>query len=124
MIILKRICLSLAALLLVSSLSAQKPLEGTWLVGKNNTKVKTYQKGDEWFGKVIETDNPKMKIGTDILLDFKMIDGEWLGQMYAVRFGKKINAKIEPSKDVLLIHVTKGLMSKKIKWIRFKEDDV
>ena len=122
MIIVKRICLSFTALLVASSLSAQKPLEGIWLVGKKNTKVQTYQKGDEWFGKVIETDSPKMKIGTDILLNFKKIDGEWLGQMYAVRFGKKMNAKIEAQKDVLLIHVTKGFISKEMKWIRFQED--
>jgi len=115
MIIIKRICLSITALLLISSLSAQKTLEGTWLPGKNNTKVKIYQKGDKWFGKVIETDNSKMKIGTDILLDFKMIDGEWLGQIYAVRFDKKMNARIEPKKDVLLIHVTKGFISREMK---------
>ena len=120
--IVKRICLSFAALLVASSLWAQKPLEGVWLVGKKNTKVQTYQKGDEWFGKVIETDSPKMKIGTDILLNFKMVDGEWLGQMYVVRFGKKINARIEAQKDVLLVHMTKGFISKKMKWLRVKED--
>ena len=122
MIIVKRIYLSFAAILLVSSLSAQNPLEGTWLVGKQNTKVKTYQKGDEWFGKVIETDNPKMKIGTDVLLNFKIVDGEWLGQMYAVRIGKMMNAKIEPQKDVLLVRVTKGFISREMKWLRAKED--
>ena len=122
MITLKKIYLSIAALLLMSSLSAQKTIEGTWLIEKNNTKVETYQKGDEWFGKVIETDSPKIKIGTDILLGFKRIDGEWLGKVYAVRFGKTMNAKIEPDKDVLLVKVTKGSISKKMKWVRYKED--
>jgi len=122
MVIVKRICLSFVALLLASSLWAQNPLEGVWLVGKKNTKVQTYQKGDEWFGKVIETDSPKMKIGTDILLNFKMVDGEWLGQMYVVRFGKKMNARIEAQKDVLLVEVTKGIISKQMKWIRDNEN--
>jgi len=45
-----------------------------------------------------------------------------LGQMYVVRFGKKINARIEAQKDVLLVHMTKGLISKKMKWFRVKED--
>ena len=122
MMFIKKILLSLVAILLVFTLSAQKSLKGTWLVGKDNTKIETYQKGEEWFGKVVATDNPKIEIGTDILMGLKKTEGEWCGKILAVRFNKIMDAKIEPAKDVLFVKVTMGFISKKMKWLRVKED--
>ncbi len=102
-------------------LSAQELTEAIWLTGEENTKIETYQKDGMWFGKIISSDNQKAKIGTDILQDFKLMDGMWKGKLYAAKKDKMLDAVIDPKKDELHIEVSAGIFKKQIHWEREKD---
>ena len=102
--------------LMTFSLSAQEMVTGIWLTGEENTKIETYQKDDLWYGKIVSSDNPKAKIGKDILKDFVKIDGEWKGSLYAAKKDRLLNAVIIPSEEQLNITVSAGLFKKNLSW--------
>ena len=106
----------LIALFFSASLSAQEALAGIWLTGEENTKIETYQKDGKWYGKIIASDNPKAKIGTDILREFKKEKGHWEGKIFAAKRGKILDAKIIPEGDALQISVSAGIFTKNLKW--------
>ena len=83
--------------------------------------IETYQKEGSWFGKVIASDNPKAKIGTDILRGFTQKNGEWKGKIFAAKRGKIMDAVIQPAKDLLNITVSAGFISKTLEWKRAEE---
>lgn len=111
----------LIILLSFSSLQAQNPLKGTWLTGEDNTKIETYEKEGAWYGKIVSSDNPKAKIGLDILRGFKQEGDTWKGKIFAAKRGKILDAKIDPAKDVLSIEASLGFMSRTLKWKRAEE---
>lgn len=117
----KKLSTFFIAFFLIASLSAQKTLEGTWQTGEDNTVVKTYQKDGAWYGKIISSDNPKAKMGTDILKGFKQENGAWEGKIFAIKRGKIMDAIIKPAKDVLEITVSAGFFSKTLEWKRENE---
>jgi len=102
----------------VSSLVAQDFPKGIWLTGEENTKIETYQKEGDWYGKIVSSDNPKAKIGNDILRGFIKEDGLWKGKLFAAKRGKILDAVIEPTKDVLNITVSAGFFTKTLEWKR------
>ena len=108
-------CLILA-LGFITSISAQDFPKGIWLTGEENTKIETYQKEGAWFGKIVSSDNPKAKIGKDILQAFKLKDGQWQGKLFAAKRGKILDAIIEPTQQVLNIKVSAGFFSKELAW--------
>ena len=83
-----------------------------------NTKIETYQKEGAWYGKIVSSDNPKAKIGNDILRAFKKEDGQWNGQLFAAKRGKILDAVIEPQKEALNITVSAGFFTKSLVWKR------
>ncbi len=99
-------------------MSAQELTEAIWLTGEENTKIETYQKDGMWYGKIISSDNRKAKIGKDILHEFKLVDGEWTGKLFAAKRNKMMDAIIVPKKDVLDITVSAGFFKKQISWQR------
>jgi hypothetical protein len=103
-------------LFLTSSVFAQDMHQGVWLIGENGAKVKTYMKDGEWFGKLVSSDNPKAPIGTDILRHFKLVDGVWKGQLYAIKRDKLMDATIQPSNEKMEIKVSVGFFSKTLEW--------
>ena len=117
----KKLTAVLIAFFFFSSLSAQESLKGIWLTGEENTKIETYEKDGAWYGKIISSDNPKAKIGTDILRGFKQENGEWKGQIFAAKRNKIVDAIIQPAKEVLAITVSTGFFSKVLEWKREKE---
>jgi len=104
----------------IASLSAQDFPKGIWLTGKENTKIETYEKEGAWYGKIVSSDNPKAKIGNDILRDFKAEAGQWKGKLFAAKRGKILDAVIEPNEEVLTIAVSAGFFTKELVW---KKDD-
>ena len=98
------------------SLSAQKMEKGIWLTGNANTKVETYEKDGAWYGKVIESDNPKAKIGSDAIRDIKLVDGEWKGKIYIAKRDKVVDAVIEPSTDKLSITISAMGRNRTLVW--------
>ena len=112
----KKIKCLIIALGFITSLSAQDFPKGIWLTGEENTKIETYQKEGAWFGKIVSSDNPKAKIGKDILQEFKLKDGQWQGKLFAAKRGKILDAIIEPTQEVLNIKVSAGFFSKELAW--------
>ena len=102
----------------ISLLSAQDFPKGIWLTGEENTKIETYQKEGAWYGKIVSSDNPKAKIGKDILREFKEKDGQWEGKLFAAKRGKILDAVIAPSKEILNITVSAGFFTKTLEWKR------
>lgn len=105
----------------VGSLAAQDFQKGIWLTGEENTKIETYQKEGAWYGKIHSSDNPKAKIGKDILQGFKQEDGQWKGKLFAAKRGKLLDAVIEPTKEALNITVSAGFFTKELEWKRTEE---
>ncbi|MCR9287142.1 MAG: DUF2147 domain-containing protein [Bacteroidetes bacterium] len=116
----KKLSILFIALFYIFALSAQDSLKGIWLTGEENTKIETYQKDGVWFGKIVSSDNPNAKIGTDILRDLKKDNGEWKGKIFAAKRGKIMDAIIEPTKNILKITVSAGFFSKNLEWKRFE----
>lgn len=116
----KKIILFSISLFYILALSAQDSLEGIWLAGEDNTKIETYQKDGAWFGKIVSSDNPNAKIGTNILRDFKKDRDEWKGKIFAAKRGKILDAIIEPTKNILTITVSAGFFSKDLEWKRIE----
>ena len=114
----KNLTLFFIAFFFTSNLIAQDTIAGIWLTGQENTKIETYQKEGLWYGKIISSDNPKAKIGVDILRGFKQVKGEWKGKLYAIKRGKEIDAVIKPATDNLEINVTAGFFTKTLEWKR------
>ena len=112
----KRLTVIILFIFSVSFLYAQDFPKGIWLTGEENTKIETYHKEGAWFGKIVSSDNPKAKIGKDILQEFKLEDGQWQGKLFAAKRDKILDAIIEPTKEVLNIKVSAGFFSKELAW--------
>jgi len=117
----KKISIILFAILLVSPLSAQDFPKGIWLTGEENTKIETYEKEGVWYGKIVSSDNPKAKIGKDVLRGFQQEDGRWKGKLFAAKRGKILDAVIEPTVDDLNITVSAGFFTKTLVWKKQEE---
>jgi len=108
--------------LIAISLSAQEMTAGVWLTGEENTHIETYQKNGLWYGKIVNSDNPKAKIGKIILKDFVQADDKWKGKLYAAKRDKLMDAVIIPSSDELKITVYAGFLKKKLTWTRVENN--
>ena len=97
--------------------------KGIWLTNKENTKIETYQKEGAWYGKVIASDNPNAKIGNDILRDFKLVDGQWKGKLFAAKRNRLVDAIIEPTEDELSITISAGFSSRTLVWKRYDKGE-
>ena len=117
----KKIVCLFVALVITISLSAQDFQEAKWQTGKDNTIVETYQKEGAWFGKVIASDNPKARIGEDIILDVKQKNGQWMGKLYAAKRNRLVNAVLEPSNGQLSIKISAMGRSRTLVWKRHYE---
>ena len=104
--------------LITISILAQEMTTGIWLTGEDNTKIETYQKDGMWHGKIISSDNPKAKIGLDILTGFKKEGEEWVGKLYAAKRDKTLDAIISPQNEQLNITVSAGFFKKQLSWKR------
>ncbi len=112
----KKLSIILLTLFMVSALSAQDFPKDIWLTGEENTKIETYEKEGTWYGKIVSSDNPKAKIGNDILRGFQQEDGKWKGKLFAAKRGKILDAVIEPTEDDLNITVSAGFFTKTLVW--------
>lgn len=114
----KTIILILFLIISASAINAQQSIEGKWQTGVDNTVIQTYQKNGDWFGKIVYSDNPKAKIGTDVMKNFKGNGNSWEGELYAPKKNKWLDAEITPSSGKLFIKVSSGLFSKNLEWTK------
>ncbi|WP_111672018.1 DUF2147 domain-containing protein [Algoriphagus litoralis] len=118
---------------------AQESIEGIWLTEEGNSKVEIYQKGDNYFGKIVwleqSTDkngnpvkdlynsNKELKnrqlLGIDMLTDLQAKNGKWYGKIYAPKRGLEMDVVIVSSgKDKLELNVSYRGFTRKQTWTR------
>jgi uncharacterized protein (DUF2147 family) len=118
---------------------AQESIEGIWLTEEGNSKVEIYQKGDNYFGKIVwleqSTDkngnpvkdlynsNKELKnrqlLGIDMLTDLQAKNGKWYGKIYAPKRGLEMDVVIVSSgKDKLELNVSYRGFTRKQIWTR------
>ncbi len=90
--------------------------EGIWLTGTDDSKIATYQKGEQWFGKLVASNNEDAPLGIDVLRNFTFEDGQWRGEIYSIKRDQLADATIEPSSDKLIIEVSIAFFSKTLEW--------
>ena len=113
--------LFLAALLMLGITGhafATTALDGNWQTGEDNSVVHVESSDGVATGKLISSDNPKAKMGTEILRNFKQTKGVWNGEIYAAKKDKLYNATITPTENSLEIKISAGVVSKKLSWKR------
>jgi len=103
------------------SLFAQDSLAGVWQTGEDNSEVKIIEQDGVYSGKLVSSDNPKAKMGTEILKELSQVDGTWKGSLYAAKRGKWYKASIVPSSDTLNITVSAGIVTQKVTWKKVSE---
>jgi len=113
-----KLILIIISSLITISVSAQEMTTGIWLTGEDNTKIETYQKDGMWYGKISSSDNPKAKIGKDILTGFKKEGEKWIGKLYAAKRDKTLDAIVNPQSEQLNITVSAGFFKKQLSWKR------
>jgi uncharacterized protein (DUF2147 family) len=121
-LIMNKLFLILIFSLLGSVLFAQTDLTGTWDTGKENTLVKIYEKEGVYLGEIISSDNPKAEIGTQLIKDLNNEDGEWRGQLYAIKREKWVDAEMELEEGILKIKVSAGFRSRTVEWTKVKSE--
>jgi len=123
------VLLTLIVVLFSVSISAQDKVsdiaksltEGVWLTGTDGSKIATYQKDGQWFGKLVASDNKDAPIGIDVLRNFTLKEGEWQGEVYSVKRDQLADATIEPGNDKLVIEVSIAFFSKTLEWHNEKQ---
>jgi len=107
----------------VVTLPAQSSLEGTWATGEDNSIIQTYEKDGAWYGKIISSDNPKAKIGTNILRGFKKEGDKWIGKLYAAKRDKIMKSEIRLIDSALNITVFAGFITRNLTWEKIDNND-
>ncbi|MEO0898090.1 MAG: hypothetical protein AAFY71_16895 [Bacteroidota bacterium] len=104
--------------LLLSTLGsyAQQSIANVWNTGENNTKVEISEVDGVYEGKIISSDNKEVNVGKTLLKEIKSVDGEWKGKLYAPKRKEWLDATLKEENQQLIIQVSKGWVSKTIKW--------
>lgn len=104
--------------LLISSLSmnAQQSIAGTWNTGKENTKIEITEVDGLYQGKIVSSDNEKVKIGKLLLKEVRSVRKGYKGKLFAAKKGEWMDAMLEAKDNKLSITVSAGFMNKTIEW--------
>ena len=95
---------------------AQIDVAGIWNTGDQNTLVEIQEENGRYIGKVLSSDNPKMKEGTLILKDILLKKGTCEGKVYAPRRGEWYDTTLEKQNGTLKLEVSLGFFNKTIEW--------
>lgn len=97
---------------------SQNEISGKWNTGDQNTIVEIGQQNGVYIGKIISSDNPKVKQGKVILKDVKPKKESWTGKIYAPRRGEWYDAEISTNGNKLKLEMSVGFFSKTIEWTK------
>jgi uncharacterized protein (DUF2147 family) len=75
-----------------------------------------------YLGEIISSDNPKAEIGTQLIKDLNNEDGEWRGQLYAIKRETWVDAEMELEEGILKIKVSAGFRSRTVEWTKVKSE--
>lgn len=94
----------------------QTDVIGIWNTGDQNTLVEIQEENGKYVGKVLSSDNPKVKEGTLILKDILFKKGTCEGKVYAPRRGEWYDTTLEKQNGTLKLEVSLGFFNKTIEW--------
>ena len=114
----KNLFLAILMTLIGISVLAKSDITGTWNTGDQNTIIEIEQQDGVYIGKIISSDNPKVKQGKVILKDVKPKKDSWTGKIYAPRRDEWYDAKISTSGNKLKLEMSVGFFSKTIEWTK------
>ncbi len=112
---------TLALITLVSfTINAQSEdkVAGEYHLGKQNTIIKIAQADGVYKGKIIASDNPKAKIGKQMVKDLKEKEGKWMGKIYSPKREEWYDAEFVPNEKQLIVKLKVGFFSKTLEWKR------
>ena len=98
------------------SMNAQQDLAGIWNTGEDNTKIEITEDAGVFKGKILSSDNAKAKIGTQIIKDVKLSNGEYKGKLYAAKRGEWYDVVLKENSSQLDITIKVGWMTKTVEW--------
>lgn len=98
------------------TMSAEDNLAGYWKTNRNNTVVEIKSQDDVFSGKITSTDNEDAQVGSLIVKDVKLKNGEWQGKIYAPKRHEWYNAKFNVMDDKLTIIITVGFFVRTLEW--------
>ena len=97
---------------------AQSHMAGEWSVGEQNTIVKIEQEDGIYTGKIVASDNPKVKIGNPMIKELKQIEGTWKGKVYSPKRKEWYDAEFTQEDNKLNLEIKVGIFSKTLEWTR------
>lgn len=100
------------------SINAQQNIYGIWNTGQENTEIEIKSENGIYIGKIISSDNSKVKKGTLILKDVKLISGEWKGELYSLKKKEWFDAILQLNERIIVITVKSEWGSKTMKWTK------
>ena len=112
----KQIAIIFCVLFSFTTINAQNSTTGIWNTGEDNTKIEITEDNGVFSGKILSSDNPKAKIGKQLIKDVKLSNGEYKGKLYAAKKGKWYDAVLKENGDQLDITIKVGWMSKTLTW--------
>jgi hypothetical protein len=113
--------LVLIVLLVTTSLihaQSRSPLDGIWNTGQQNTNVEIIYNEGIASGRIVSSDNEKVKIGLVMLKDLKKTGDAWKGKIFSLRRKKWFDVLIRPAGDELNLQISSGFHSKKVQWVK------
>ena len=93
-------------------------LAGEYIVGEQNTIVKIEQQDAMYSGKIMSSDNSKVKIGKLMVKDLEQTRGKWKGKLYAPKRKEWYDAEFIPKENSLDVKIKVGSFSKTMEWIK------
>ncbi len=114
---------TIITLLLISVTSitsyAQTDIAQEWVLGKKNTIIKIEKQNDNNYeGKIIASDNPKVILGKLMVKELKNKNGKWKGKLFSPKKKEWYDAEFAPKENVLEVKVKAGFFSKTIEWTK------
>lgn len=96
-------------------------LTGIWLYKEDTSRIEIYKKDGKICGKLVSSKNPDCEAGTEILKDFRLVKGKWLGKYYLIKKDQWIDAMLDQKKDILHFELNYGFIVKKFHWYKEKK---
>ena len=113
--------LVLILLLVTTSLvhaQSRSPLDGIWNTGQQNTNVEIIYNEGIASGRIVSSDNEKVKIGLVMLKDLKKTGDAWQGKIFSLKRKKWFDVQIRPTGDRLNLKISSGFYSKTVEWLK------
>jgi uncharacterized protein (DUF2147 family) len=95
-------------------------LVGKWETDQPGNVVEIHAVEGKYVGKLVKSGNSAVPTGTIILRDVRKSGNGWVGEIYAPKHGRFLDAEITTGDKTMEIKVSAGPTTKTIKWTRIQ----